>query len=95
MGARHITDQSESRRVQTHEVREWEPREALVGDGVTESVTAGAAAALTPGGVLVLEVADGTAERVASLLSGLGFRDVACTPDLAGRDRVVEGRWAS
>ena len=77
------------------EVREWEPREALVGEGMTEAVAAGAVAALAPGGALVLEVADGTAERVAALLAGLGFDDVTSTPDLAGRDRVVEGRWVS
>jgi hypothetical protein len=27
------------------------------------------------------------------LLAELGFTDVVATPDLAGRDRVVEGRW--
>ena len=77
------------------EVREWEPREALVGHGITEAVAAAAAAALAPGGALVLEVADGSGERVVALLERIGFRDVACTPDLAGRDRVVEGRWVS
>jgi len=77
------------------EVRDWEPREALVGEGMTEALAVGAAEALAPGGALVLEVAEETAERVAVLLTGLGFRDVTCTPDLAGRDRVVEGRWAS
>jgi release factor glutamine methyltransferase len=76
------------------EVREWEPHEALVGKGATEAVVTGATAVLVPGGALVLEVAEGTAERVAALLSGAGFADVSCTPDLAGRDRVVEGRWA-
>ena len=75
------------------EVREWEPREALVGEGMAEAVSAGAARVLARGGVLVLEVADGAAERVAGLLSGFGFVDVMSTPDLAGRDRVVEGRW--
>ena len=75
------------------EVREWEPREALVGEGMAEAVSAGAARVLARGGVLVLEVADGAAERVAGLLSRLGFADVMSTPDLAGRDRVVEGRW--
>ena len=28
-----------------------------------------------------------------ALLAELGFRAVRQTPDLAGRDRVVEGRW--
>jgi release factor glutamine methyltransferase len=75
------------------EVREWEPQEALVGHGVTEQVARGARGALRAGGALVLEVADGTAREVAGLLTELGYDDVAATPDLAGRDRVVEGRW--
>ncbi|HEU0303199.1 MAG TPA: peptide chain release factor N(5)-glutamine methyltransferase [Gaiellaceae bacterium] len=75
------------------EVRDWEPKQALVGQGVTEQVARAACAAFEPGGALVLEVADGTAEQVAGLLTELGYSDVAATPDLAGRDRVVEGRW--
>jgi methylase of polypeptide subunit release factors len=43
----------------------------------------------------VLEVAAGAGERVERLLSELGFGDVAITPDLAGRDRVAEGRWTA
>jgi len=30
---------------------------------------------------------------VSRLLGILGYRDVAVTSDLAGRDRVVEARW--
>jgi release factor glutamine methyltransferase len=74
------------------EVRDWEPREALVGHGMTEAVARGAQAALEPGGWLVLEVGDGTAPAVSELLASLGFGAVAATRDLAGRDRVVEGR---
>jgi release factor glutamine methyltransferase len=77
------------------EVRDWEPREALVGQGVTAAVAEGARDVLKPAGALVLEVADGTAADVSELLEGLGFVDVRATPDLAGRDRVVEGRWGS
>lgn len=77
------------------EVREWEPHEALLGHGVTEHVAGSARSALRPGGALVLEVADGTAEQVSTLLSELGYADIAATPDFAGRDRVVEGRWTS
>ena len=77
------------------EVREWEPREALVGEGVTKGVAEAAREVLRPGGALVLEVADGTAAGVSKLLAELGFSSVQATPDLAGRDRVVEGRWAS
>jgi release factor glutamine methyltransferase len=76
------------------EVREWEPRQALVGRGATEAIVAGAPGVLASGGRLVLEVGDGTAEAVAALLADAGFRDVVRTPDLTGRDRVVEGQWA-
>jgi release factor glutamine methyltransferase len=77
------------------EVRDWEPRAALVGHGATEAVARAARAALRPGGHLVLEVADGAAEEAGSLLTSLGFGGVKRTSDLAGRERVVEGRWDS
>jgi len=73
------------------EVRDWEPRTALVGEGATAVVARSAREVLRPGGALVLEVADGAAAEVAALLRELGYRDVAVTPDLAARDRVVEG----
>jgi release factor glutamine methyltransferase len=73
-----------------HEVREWEPRVALLAEGATEALAEGARAVLRPGGVLVLEVADGDAERVAGLLRVLGYEDVTRTQDLSGRDRVVD-----
>ena len=73
------------------EVRDWEPREALVGAGATEAVARGALDVLERGGALVLEVAAGQAGRVAALLGELGYADVLVTRDLAGRDRVVEG----
>jgi release factor glutamine methyltransferase len=47
---------------------------------------------LVDGGVLVLEAGDGQAGGLATTLDELGYEDVAITPDLAGRDRVVEGR---
>jgi release factor glutamine methyltransferase len=75
------------------EVRDWEPHVALVASGATERLAEAAREALRPGGWLVLEVAAGAGERVERLLSELGFEDVAITPDLAGRDRVAEGRW--
>ena len=73
------------------EVRQWEPHAALLGHGATEAVASGALGVLAPGGGLVLEVADGTAGSVATLLDELGYRDVQATTDLTGRDRVVEG----
>ena len=66
------------------EVRDWEPPGALVGHGVTEQIARGARQVLRPGGALVLEVADGSAERVSGLLEELGFQEVVATPDLAG-----------
>jgi release factor glutamine methyltransferase len=73
------------------EVRDWEPRDALVGVGATEAVARGAVDVLRPGGMLVLEVAAGDAARVKTMLGGLGYADVTTTRDLAGRDRVIEG----
>jgi release factor glutamine methyltransferase len=73
------------------EVRDWEPRAALVGEGATEAVAAGARAVLRPGGALVVEIADGDAERVAKVLGDLGYAEIEARKDLAGRDRVVEG----
>jgi release factor glutamine methyltransferase len=73
------------------EVRDWEPRSALVGVGATEAVARGAVDVLRPGGTLVLEVAGGDARRVAALLHDLGYEDVTVTRDLAGRDRVIDG----
>ena len=75
------------------EVRDWEPHVALGASGATERLAEAATEALRPGGWLVLEVAAGAGERVERLLSELGFENVAITPDLAGRDRVAEGRW--
>lgn len=74
------------------EVRDWEPREALVGVGATEAVASGSLSALRSGGTLVFEVADGDATRVATLLRELGYESVEITKDLTGRERVVEGR---
>jgi release factor glutamine methyltransferase len=73
------------------EVREWEPRDALVGVGATEAVARGALDVLAPGRALVLEVAARAAGRVAALLGDLGYADVVTAQDLTGHDRVVEG----
>ena len=75
------------------EVRDWEPRIALVSHGATEAVARAATEALRPRGWLVLETSATKGERVERLLAELGYEQVTITPDLAGRDRVVEGRW--
>ena len=76
------------------EVRDWEPREALTADGAVEAVARGAVAVLGSGSGLVLEVGEGQARATAELLDSLGLVDVRVTADLAGIDRVVEGRVA-
>ena len=73
------------------EVRDWDPHIALFADDAVATVARGAVPALREDGALVLEVGDGQAAEVAALLSELGFREVRVTPDLAGRERVVEG----
>jgi release factor glutamine methyltransferase len=69
------------------EIREWEPREALVGVGLHEQI-----ARLARTRLLVLEVGECQAQDVAETLRSLNYTDVAVTPDLAGKPRVVEGR---
>ena len=74
------------------EVARFEPREALIAHGVTEAIVEQALPRLAPGAPLVLETADGDAHDVAALLAGLGYEDVRIGEDLAGRERVVDGR---
>jgi len=74
------------------EVRDWEPHAALSAEGAVEAVARGSVGVLASGGALVLEVGEGQAAPTATLLAGLGFGAVRITPDLAGIDRIVEGR---
>jgi release factor glutamine methyltransferase len=74
------------------EVVEWEPEVALVARGQTEALVREAAVVLRPGGALVLETHGEGASTVAALLADHGYREIAVTEDLAGRQRVVEGR---
>ncbi len=69
------------------EIRDWEPRGALVGEGIHEEI-----ARLASTRLLVFEVGDGQADHVADALASLGYADITITPDLAEEDRVVEGR---
>ena len=76
------------------EIRDWEPREALVAgaDGLD------AIRAVVPqmrAGVVALEVGEGQAVAVAGLLEEAGFGDVEARRDLAGIERVVVGRRVS
>jgi release factor glutamine methyltransferase len=76
------------------EVRDWEPRAALVGPGTTEAVVGGATQVLRSGGRLVLEVHEERAAEVAALLDSAGYVASRISRDLAGKDRVVEGTWS-
>jgi release factor glutamine methyltransferase len=69
------------------EIREWEPRDALVGEGLHEEI-----ARLANTRLIVFEVGDGQANHVADALASLGYADITITPDLTEEDRVVEGR---
>ena len=73
------------------EVRDWEPRAALLDDGQTGRLIEDARAVLE--GVLVLEVHEEHAPRVSADLEAAGYGGVTVTRDLAGRERIVEGRW--
>jgi release factor glutamine methyltransferase len=77
------------------DVRDWEPRDALLDSGETEAIARAARGVLAPEGALVLEVAPHRAAGVAALLGELGYDDVRVTRDLAGRDRVVEGTYTA
>jgi len=74
------------------EVGDHEPRTALIESGATEAAAREALGRLAPGGSLAFEVADGRAREVADLLRALGYEDVTIGEDLAGRERVVDGR---
>jgi release factor glutamine methyltransferase len=70
------------------EVRDWEPRAALVDAGQTEQL----ARAVPAGAYLALEVHEDRAAEIVALLEELGYGAVKTTQDLAGRDRVVVGK---
>jgi release factor glutamine methyltransferase len=65
----------------------YEPQAALVGDGFHERIAREAKTRF-----LVFEVGLGQAGQVAETLRKAGYRDVEVTEDLAGIERVVEGR---
>ena len=73
------------------EVRDWEPRAALLEEGHTDAIARAARDVLD--GWLVVEVHEEHATDVMAMLTGLGYAGTTITHDLAGRDRVVEARW--
>jgi len=85
------------------EVRDYEPRLALSGDGgasgtdgtaLHRRLLAEAPAYLKPGGWLLLEVGLGQAKIVAEAARDAGYTEVAIREDIAGIGRVVISRWA-
>ena len=74
------------------DVREFEPHLALVGSGATEAVAARRARGARARRPDRARGGGRAGAATAALLGGLGYADVATTPDLTGRDRVVEGR---
>jgi release factor glutamine methyltransferase len=75
------------------EIRLYEPRKAVIGVEVGAEIAREARDVLVRGGWLVLECGDGQGAHLAAELEAFGYSDVVQTPDLAGRDRVVEGQW--
>jgi len=75
------------------EVRDWEPRGALVDEGQPERLAAEARRVLD--GALVLEIHEQRGGHLSEVLLELGYEAVRVSPDLAGRERVLEGRWGS
>ena len=77
------------------EVREWEPREALVSGGedgtaFTFALIEGAGTRLRSGGLLALEVGAGRAGRIADKIREVGgFGPPEVLRDLARRERIV------
>jgi len=76
------------------EIREYEPRPALVaGPTGLESIEALVASlAAAPPAAMALEVGAEQADRVDELVRGLGYPIVERRPDLAGIERMVLGR---
>jgi release factor glutamine methyltransferase len=64
-----------------------EPEVAVVGAGFHEAIARAASTRF-----LVLEIGAGQGAEVAAALEAASYRDVTVTLDLAGRERVVEGR---
>ncbi|HEX7626350.1 MAG TPA: peptide chain release factor N(5)-glutamine methyltransferase [Gaiellaceae bacterium] len=75
------------------EVREWEPRAALVDEGQTDRLARDSRSVLD--GFIVLEVHEGRARIVSQALEDMGYGAVRISDDLAGRERVVEARWGA
>jgi release factor glutamine methyltransferase len=78
------------------EIREFEPRDALVAGPTGLEAIAALAEELfgfaPRPAVVALEIGAGQADEVSRLIRAAGYREVEVRSDLAGRDRVVIGR---
>nr|WP_092886218.1 peptide chain release factor N(5)-glutamine methyltransferase [Roseicitreum antarcticum] len=81
------------------EVREWEPRMALVpacddGTGLAayRVIAAGALAHLAPGGHMMVEIGPTQADAVAAILTQAGLCDAQVAHDMDARPRIVTAR---
>ncbi|RJR42596.1 MAG: peptide chain release factor N(5)-glutamine methyltransferase [Deltaproteobacteria bacterium] len=79
------------------DIKEYEPREALLGGenglDLIRPLARAAPGILQPGGWLALEVADGQAPKVAALVEETGkFENIEKFPDYLGVERVVRAR---
>ncbi len=78
------------------EVRDWDPRAALVpgptGHEVSDRLLAAAPEWLAPAGWILLETGEARAEVTARRAREHGLRDVAIIDDLTGRPRIVVAR---
>jgi release factor glutamine methyltransferase len=82
------------------EIRDWEPRQALLGgaDGLAAirellaAIGERARRGTTVAGAIALEVGDGQAAAVAELLGAAGYPGTETRADLAGIERIVLGR---
>ncbi|MBA3365247.1 MAG: peptide chain release factor N(5)-glutamine methyltransferase [Actinobacteria bacterium] len=77
------------------EVRDWEPRAALVDTGQTSTVVREAYGELSSGGWLVLEIAEARADAVSDAMTARGYASVCVLADAAERERIVEGQKPS
>jgi release factor glutamine methyltransferase len=79
------------------QARRYEPAQALfagpTGLEALSTVIAGAPARLVASGWLVVEHGARQGEAVRALLGAAGFAEVATFRDLAGHERVSEGKW--
>ena len=87
-----------ARDILPREVVDHEPHDALFGgaEGVDLILRLAEDAPqwLRPGGHLVVEIGSEQGDRVAEILTRAGWSDVGAAEDLAGRERIAEGRWS-